>query len=64
MDENELKQELVDIRHLYHYLLTVYQKEDVYKVDGLVRDLTSVQERLNKVVKELQNYEGWVNYDK
>ena len=61
---NELKEELESIRRLYHYLLTVYQKQDVYQIDGLLEDLTSIKERLDKVVKNLKDYEEWTNYDK
>lgn len=61
---NELKEELESIRHLYHYLLIVYQKQDVYQIDGLLEDLTSIKERLDKVVKNLKDYEEWNNYDK
>ena len=61
---NKLKEELESIRRLYHYLLTVYQKQDVYQIDGLLEDLISIKERLDKVVKNLKDYEEWTNYDK
>ena len=61
---NKLKEELESIRRLYHYLLTVYQKQDVYQIDGLLEDLISIKERLDKVIKNLKDYEEWNNYDK
>ena len=61
---NKLKEELESIRRLYHYLLTVYQKQDVYQIDGLLEDLISIKERLDKVIKNLKDYEEWTNYDK
>ena len=61
---DSLKEELSEIETEYYYFLRVYQKMDVSHIDGLIKDMTELRERYNKVAKRLKDMEEWNNYDK